>query len=210
VRHQIKVGIAQNMGRDNNVQGTGNACRMGETERQFTEGAVRLNYEFQAAAAGMATPLGGGQLPRGTGGSSGGGKLPTGGVPPSAPKGTDIALGLGPKSSLEKFAEQTDSVWFEGWKKSNLTKYDPTVNAVFDKAFEEAAKNARKIYFNMDRFSVKNAVSDSVDWHLNNFTNMEFKCIFQNEEILRKTTFYRDGKVWFNGSDVLNGVPIPK
>ena len=67
MRHQIKVGIAQNMGRDNNVQGTGEASYMRETERQYTELHSRGNYEFYGVATGMSTPLGGGGLPRGTG-----------------------------------------------------------------------------------------------------------------------------------------------
>lgn len=75
MRHQIKVGIAQNMRRDNNVQGTGEASYMRETERQYTEFHARGNYEFYGVATGMATPMGGGGLPRGTGGPS----LPGGG-----------------------------------------------------------------------------------------------------------------------------------
>ncbi len=36
----------------------GNSSRMGETERQFVEGMVNTNYQFQAMAAGMASPVG--------------------------------------------------------------------------------------------------------------------------------------------------------
>jgi hypothetical protein len=63
------------MRRDNNVQGTGEASYMRETERQYTELHARGNYEFYGVATGMATPMGGGGLPRRTGGPS----LPGGG-----------------------------------------------------------------------------------------------------------------------------------
>ena len=66
MRHQIKVGIAQNMRRDNNVQGTGEASYMRETERQYTELHARGNYEFYGVATGMATPMGGGGSTSGT------------------------------------------------------------------------------------------------------------------------------------------------
>ena len=90
-----------------------------------------------------------------------------------------------------------------------MTRFDPNVNAVFDFAFEESAQNARHIHFNLDGFKVMEAINDSADWHLNNFTNMEFKLIIQNDDLLKKTTFYLDGKEWFRGIDILNGGNIP-
>jgi RHS repeat-associated protein len=105
MRHQIKVGIAQNMARDNNVQGTGEACYMRETERQYTELHARGNYEFQAAAAGMASPLGGGALPSGSSAGSskpspsakpGGPSTPKPPTPPGSPATPPLRYPLGP------------------------------------------------------------------------------------------------------------------
>ncbi len=121
----------------------------------------------------------------------------------------EIALGLGPESSLVKFSDETGGLWFKEWQKAGLTRFDPNVNAVFDFAFEESAQNARHIHFNLDGFKVMEAINDSADWHLNNFTNMEFKLIIQNDDLLKKTTFYLDGKEWFRGIDILNGGNIP-
>ena len=121
----------------------------------------------------------------------------------------DIALGLGPKKSLQNFADETGGLPFWKWKKNNLTQFDAQNNGVFDLAFDQASQSAKRIHFNLDRFKVLNAVKDSKDWHLNNFTNMEFRRIWENSELLKKTTFYLDGKAWIDGKDISNGLPIP-
>lgn len=38
---------------------------------------------------------------------------------------------------------------------------------------------------------------------------MEFRSIWENSELLKKTTFYLDGKAWFDGKDILKGGLIP-
>ncbi|MEQ8852388.1 Hint domain-containing protein [Gimesia sp.] len=124
-------------------------------------------------------------------------------------KSDEIALGLGPKKNYQNFADETGGLPFWKWKENKLTQFNAENNGVFDLAFDEASKNAKHIHFNLDRFKVLAAVKDSKDWHRFNFTNMEFRSIWENSELLKKTTFYLDGKAWFDGKDILKGRLIP-
>ncbi len=56
---------------------------------------------------------------------------------------TDIALGL--SHDQAEFSENLRAVSFELWKVAKLTRHDARVNAVFDAAFHEASRNARRI-----------------------------------------------------------------
>ena len=126
LRLLAKYRIAQNMGRDNNVQGTGNACLMGETERQFTEIAVRTNWEFQAAAAGMASPAGGGFI-RGNGGSS----KPSVGKPTPGKPATPSRVASNPKTGRFDFEHSTYDSAIVGARK-NAGNLGTKTNKMFD------------------------------------------------------------------------------
>lgn len=125
------------------------------------------------------------------------------------PRGKPIALGL--RDNLVEFGHKVRGVIWTNWKKKRLTPTtDPTDYTRFNEAFWEAANNTRQINFNLDGISLSRAVSNSDGWVVNdNFTNLELKTIFTHDEFLKKTIFYKDGRIWFTGNDILNAVPIP-
>jgi hypothetical protein len=124
----------------------------------------------------------------------------------------DIALAF--RNHLDDFAKGRNAATFRDWQGLGLTQFDAQNVRYFPQAFQESAKNARHIHFNLKDFKVMDAVKDSSNWRFGgplgtNATNMEFRLVWENAELLKKTTFYVDGKVWFHGADILRGGTIP-
>ena len=106
---------------------------------------------------------------------------------------------------MPRATDEVGALPYWEWKARGLTRFDATTNALFDYAFMEAAASARHIHFNLDGVKVFDAVRDSAGWRLGNFTNMELRHIWESTELMAKTTFYKNGKAWFRGQDIING-----
>jgi hypothetical protein len=118
--------------------------------------------------------------------------------------GKDIALGVGSPvtGNLRDFAGGVKGVPWWNWQKARFTAVNPEATHLFDQAFKEAAGNARHIHFNLKGFDIAEAMQGPNTWTHMNMTNMEFKTILENPELLQKTTFYgADGKI-YRGAEI--------
>ncbi len=128
----------------------------------------------------------------------------------STPCPKDIALGL--REGLDNFLGGVRGVPWWNWRQAGLTTGNPRNLNAFGETFQQAATNARSIHFNLSGFDTTRAMSAPKDWLANNnLTNMEFRAILDNAGLLEKTKFYIDGKVFAQGSEVIEklGLLIP-
>jgi transcriptional regulator of acetoin/glycerol metabolism len=116
------------------------------------------------------------------------------------PKGTadsvtprEIALGRDPY--FKSLARQTGAAHWRQWAERGITRR--TVARRFGRAFHQAAQRAERIHFAIDEIAVPiDAVKKgAAGFKPGNFTNAELHYIATNPELLRKTIFYRAGKV---------------
>jgi RHS repeat-associated protein len=107
----------------------------------------------------------------------------------------DIALGKDPH--FKNLAQQTNSSDWRNWAKDGITRR--RVDKNFGRAFNQASKKANHIHFSLDGFDddIAGAVKKGkagfvVKTH--NMTNAELHTIASNPDLLKKTTFYKNGK----------------
>ncbi len=113
-----------------------------------------------------------------------------------APKGPEIALGKDiPWGGYKHLAEQTGASRWQNWAKDGVTRR--TVSDRFGRAYHQAAQRASKIHFSLDGIDDVAAAlkSGKRGFVPGNMTNAELEYIFRNPEILKKTIFYRNGKI---------------
>ena len=88
-----------------------------------------------------------------------------------------------------------------GWARAGLTgPYDAGSSSSFQRAFQNAAQNADEIHFELTSFRVNRGAI------LSDFTEHELQTIYENTDLLRKTTFFRgDNSFYWNGKDWIDG-----
>ena len=104
----------------------------------------------------------------------------------------DIALGLRP--SLASFANEVGASPWQLWKLNGLTRRDP-FGQHFGRVFNNAASNARHIYFNLQGISdpLASARLGRGGFFGGNYTNAELHLIRSNPALLQKTIFFNGG-----------------
>jgi hypothetical protein len=106
-----------------------------------------------------------------------------------------------PGGGVKALAEQTRSSYYKNWLDDGITRRDWRTH--FGRAFHQAAKRADEIHFTLDGIPDPNAAVRAgrrgfikpTATREGNMTNAELHYIRHKPHLLRKTTFYRDGKV---------------
>jgi hypothetical protein len=119
----------------------------------------------------------------------------------AAVKDVEIAAGHGGNRNIQLrgHAENTGGKAYWDWEEAGLTS--KPVRGVspeqFGQAAQEAFGNAKGIRFDLTGIpdAKAAALEGAKGWQYNNLTNAELNLIKNNPELLKKTTFYRDGKV---------------
>jgi hypothetical protein len=114
-----------------------------------------------------------------------------------------IALGKDiPGGGVKKLADDTGASYYKNWLEDGITRRNPE-GRHFGRAFHDAVKRADEIHFTLDGIPDPNAAVRAgrrgfirpTSTRAGNMTNAELHYIRHNPHLLRKTTFYRNGKV---------------
>ncbi len=99
------------------------------------------------------------------------------------------------REAIEVFGKNRNAATYRHWLNEGLT---PTADVRFDfeRAFNEAASNARSIHFNLDGFALQRGwrMGQNADPYGAGVTNWEFGKVLRDPHLRRKTVFWQNGR----------------